>query len=98
MSEPTVTLAQLRRAIAKELEMPFFKRYKNGVLTADSGDTDEMVDSQLTQKDKFWNGAWFYRVASQEASLITNFVASDNKLVLEVPITSAGTLNRAYVP
>ena len=88
MAEPTTTLAELRRAIARELEMPFFKRYRNGFLTADSGDTDELVDSQLTQKDKFWNGAWVYRVATQEASLITNFVASDNKLVLEVPITA----------
>ena len=88
MSEPIMTLAGLRRAIAKELEMPFFKRYKNGFLDADSGDTDELIDSQLSQKDKFWNGAWVYRVASQEASLITNFTAQDNKLVLEVPITA----------
>jgi hypothetical protein len=88
MAELTTTLAELRRAIARELEMPFFKRYKNGYLDADSGDTDELVDSQLTQKDKFWNGSWLYRVASQEASLITNFLASDDKLVLEVPITT----------
>lgn len=91
MSEPTVTLTDLRRAIARELEMPFFKRYKNGFLDADSGTTVELVDAALTQKDKFWNGAWLYRVASQEASLITNFTASDNKLVLEVPITSIVT-------
>ena len=88
MTELTTTLAELRRAIARELEMPFFKRYKNGYLEADSGDTTELIDSVLTQKDKFWNGAWVYRVASQEASLITNFTASDNKLVLEVPITA----------
>jgi hypothetical protein len=88
MAEITYTLAELRRAIAKELEMPFFKRYKNGFLDADSGDTDELVDSQLTQKDKYWNGSWVYRVASQEVSLITNFSTSDNKLVLEVPITT----------
>jgi hypothetical protein len=88
MAEPTISLQDLRRAIARELEMPFFKRYKNGYLDADSGDTDELVDAALTQKDKFWNGAWVYRVASQEASLITNFNASDNKLVLETAITA----------
>ncbi len=88
MAEPTITLAELRRAIAKELEMPFFKRYKNGFLTVDSGDTSSLVDTDLTQKDKFWNGAWAYRVASQEASLITNFNATDDTLVLEVPITA----------
>lgn len=88
MAEPTITLTNLRRAIARELEMPFFKRYKNGFLDADSGDADELVDTALTQKDKFWNGAWVYRVASQEASLITNFNATDDKIVLEVPITA----------
>jgi hypothetical protein len=88
MAEPTTTLAKLRRAIARELEMPFFKRYKNGFLEADSGDTDELIDADLTQKDKFWNGAWVYRIASQEVSLITNFTALDNKLVLEVPVTT----------
>jgi hypothetical protein len=88
MSEPTTTLQQLRRAICKELEMPFFKRYKNGFLDADSGSTTELVDADLTQKDKFWTGSWVYRVASQEASPITNFLTADNKLTLEVPITA----------
>lgn len=87
MSEPTTSLATLRRAIAKELGMPFFQRFKNGYLDADSGDTDVLIDSALTQKDKFWNGAWVYRVASQEASLITNFLVSTNELSLETPIT-----------
>jgi hypothetical protein len=89
MAETTKTLAELRRAIARELEMPFFKRYKNGYLDADSGgSTTTLIDSDLTQKDKFWSGDWLYHVASQEASLITNFIVSDNKLTLEVPITT----------
>lgn len=88
MGEPTVSLQTLRRAIAKELAMPFFQRYKNGYLDADSGDTDSLIDSDLTQKDKFWSGAWVYRVASQEASQITNFDARTNELSLEVPITT----------
>lgn len=88
MAEPTTTLATLRRAIAKELGMPFAKRYKNGYLTSDSGDTSTLVDSDLTQKDKFWNGAWVYRIASQEVSQVTNFDQRANQLSLEVPITS----------
>jgi len=88
MSEPTVTLATLRREVAKELEMPFFQRYKNGFLDADSGSTSTLIDSDLTQKNKFWNGAWVYRVATQEASQVTDFNVADNKLVLEVPITA----------
>jgi len=88
MSEPTVSLTTLRRAIARELEMPFFRRYKAGFLDVDSGSTTSLVDSELTQKDKFWNGAWVYRVATQESSLITNFNVSTNEIVLEVPITT----------
>lgn len=89
MAEPTTTLQALRRMIAKELEMPFFRKYMDGVLEADSGgSTTQLVDSDLTQKDKFWNGMWAYRVESQETSQITNFTASNNTLVLEVPITA----------
>jgi len=88
MAEPTTTLQQLRRAIGRELEFPFFKRYKAGFLEADSGTTRSLVDTDLAQKDKFWNGAWVYRIASQEASQITNFNASADELVLEVPITT----------
>ena len=86
--EPVVTLQQLRRAIARELEMPFFQRYKAGFLVVDSGTTNSLIDADLTQKNKFWNGAWVYRIASQEASQITDFNVTDNKLVLEVPITT----------
>jgi len=89
MSEPVSTLAQLRRATARELEMPFFKRFKNGYLAADSGgSTSTLIDADLTQKDKFWNGSWVYRIASQEASQITNFDVLTNKLSLETPITA----------
>lgn len=88
MSEPTTTLQLLRRAIGKELEMPFFKRFKDGYLDADSGSTTSLVDAALTQKDKFWSGAWVYRVASQEASQITNFKVTENELSFEVPITA----------
>lgn len=88
MAEPSTTLQQLRRMIAKELEMPFFKKYKNGFLAADSGDTTELTDTDLAQKDKFWNGAWVYRISSQEASQVTNFDAGTDTLVLEVPITT----------
>lgn len=86
--EPTYTLQQLRRAIAKELEMPFFKRYKNGFLVADSGSVQTLVDSDLTQKDKFWLNAWVYRIATQEASPVINFDATQNQLTFEVPITA----------
>lgn len=90
MAEPTLTLAELRRLICTELQMPFFRRYKLGYLTADSGSTTTLVDTDLTQRDKFWERAWLYRVASLEASLITRFDGKDNKAFLETPITAIG--------
>ena len=74
--------------ICRELKMPFFLRYKNGYLDADSGSTTTIIDNALTQKDKFWNNAWVYRVATQEASLILNFTALDDTLNLETPVTA----------
>lgn len=89
MSEPTITLAEVRRTICRELKMPFFRRYKNGYLTADAGgSTLDLIDTDLTQGDQFWKNAWVYRVESQECSLVTRFVAKDDQLFVEVPITS----------
>jgi hypothetical protein len=91
MAEPSITLTNLRRMVCRELKMPFFLRYKNGFLDADSGTTLTLVDTALTQKDKFWNNAWVYRTASQEASLITNFDGQTDTLSLETPITTVVT-------
>lgn len=88
MAEPSITLTNLRRMICRELKMPFFLRYKNGFLDADSGTTTTLVDTALTQKDKFWNNAWVYRVATQEAALILNFTSVDGTLTLETPTTA----------
>lgn len=89
MSEATITLTELRRKIALELQMPFARRYSAGFLDADSGgSTTKFVDSALTQKDRFWDGNWFYRVASQEVSIIRGFSSNDNSGNLEVPVTT----------
>ena len=93
MSEPTITLAEIRRELCSELKMPFARRYGDGFLTADSGTTKSLVDSELTQKDNFWNNSWVYRVASQEAALITKFTASDNTLQLETAVTAFAAAN-----
>jgi hypothetical protein len=88
MTEPSISLTSLRRMVCRELKMPFFLRYKNGYLDADSGTTTSLVDTALTQVDKFWTNSWVYRTASQEAARIVNFTASDDTAVLETPITA----------
>lgn len=89
MSEPTSTLAELRRAVCTELQMPFFRRYKNGYLAADAGgSTTTLVDADLTQADRFWERSWVYRIASLESAMITRFDGKDNKAYFETPITT----------
>lgn len=97
MSENTTSLQTLRRKIALELQMPFAKRYGNGYLDMDSGSTTtKIVDSALTQRDGFWNGGWFYRVASQEVSLIRSFEAAGKSFQLEVPLASSPSAGDDY--
>jgi hypothetical protein len=88
MAEPSITLTNLRRMVCRELKMRFFLRYGAGFLDADSGTTTSLVDTALTQKDKFWNNSWVYRVASQQAALITNFTAQDDTVNLETAVTA----------
>lgn len=90
MSEPTTTRKVLRRAIATELGMPFFRRFSAGELTTDTGSTvSKIVDAGLTQRDGFWNNSWFYAVVAGEQSLTRSFQANDNSLILETPLTNA---------
>ena len=90
MSEPTNTRKILRRAIATELDMPFFRRFPAGESTTDTGSTaSKIIDASLTQRDGFWSGHWFYAVVAAEQSLARTFQANDNSVALETPLTAA---------
>lgn len=90
MAENTKTLQQLRRAICRELKMPFFRRFPNGYAELDSGSTTlKIVDSALTQRDGFWNGSWFYAPDTGDVSLIRSFSSNDNTAYLEVPMAAS---------
>ncbi len=90
MTETTRTLTSLRREICTSLQMPFFRRYRAGYLDVAAGSTTtKIVNASLTQRDKFWNGAWFYSVPTQETSLIRFFASNDNSFSIEVPLAIA---------
>lgn len=87
MAEQTYTLAQLRRDICTELQMPFFRRY-GGPLAADGATTTtQLVDADLTQGDDFWAGQWFYHIDTQAAAYINTFLANTDAALLEKAIT-----------
>lgn len=99
MSEPTNTRKTLRRAIAQELKMPFFRRYTTGELTFDTTTTtSKVIDADLTQKDSFWNGSWFYGLFAGDMSIIRSFDAANNAGQLEMPMATlpSDTDSRAY--
>ena len=91
MAETTVTLQQIRRAVAAELGMPFFRKYGGpGAIDASSSAT-LVICAELTQKNDYWKNQWFYHVGDQLSSLITGFVASSDTLTLEQSLTSFAT-------
>jgi hypothetical protein len=68
MAEPTTQRITLRREIAKDLGMPFFRRFPSGVTlqdTATSGlgsisDAGGIRDSRFTQERDYWQNSWMY--------------------------------------
>jgi hypothetical protein len=94
MSEPTTSLATIRRDICRTLRMPFFQRYSAGYLAATGGSTTSLIDTKLTQEDNFWKQSWVYRIASQEAARIITFTAKDDTARFETPITAVASTDQ----
>ena len=92
MSEFTTTRAELRRAIASELQMPFARRFPAGFSTLDStSSSTKIVDAALRQKDKFWDGDWFYGITTGDISLIRAFNAQERTAHLETERSGTDT-------
>lgn len=94
MAEETITRADLRRKICRELRMPFFRRVSSTYSTGVTGSsTSLLVDTKLGQPDGTWNGSWVYDVTTGESSMIRNFKADSDTAFLEK--TMGATLNAA---
>lgn len=89
MAEPTNSLATLRRRICRQLRMPFFNRFASTSTLTNVVDTANVDDTNLRQANDFWNGQWFYRIASQETRLITDFINATRRMTLEYPLGTA---------
>src|SRR5512134_2518963 len=96
MAKPTVTLQELRRAIGRELRMPFFRRVGNSS-TCDTGSTaTKIIDASLMQPDKYWNNNFIYWIDTQTSSLINIFNANNHELLLERSVGETPTAGDAY--
>lgn len=97
MSETTYTLKDLRRAVASEMQMPFFRRFPAGELAMDSGSTTETIkDASLTQPDDFWSGAWFYGLEEEDVSYIRAYQQADHRFYLETALASSPSAGDKY--
>lgn len=89
----TITRAEIRRAICRELQMPFMRRMQTGYSTATASSTPTLTftDAALTQEDDYWNGHWWYSVTNDEVRKVTDFRADTNTIKLEYAATSIDT-------
>ena len=105
MAEPTTTRQTLRREIAQEVGMPFFRRFPSGFTiqdTATSGlasisDSSGIRDSRLTQKRDYWINTWVMlqdTAGSIQSRLTVDFQQQSNTLVPEYDWT--GTPDSSY--
>lgn len=96
MTAPTITLQELRRAICRELRMPFFRRV-GATSACDTGSTaTKIIDASLTQPDKYWNNNFIYWIDTQTSSLINVFNANSHELLLEKSVGETPTVGDTY--
>jgi len=98
MAEPVVDRKTLRRAIAKDLKMPFFRRFPDGIIADASSDlsTAFFQDIRLKQRRDFWNNMWLYNVDSGESRRIIDFLQPSNRLMPEFNFTTTPTTAHTY--
>jgi len=90
MAEPVSTRQQLRRAIARQARMTFFRRYQAGQLTPDTtSSTAELICSSLVQEDHFWQNGYVYVSAGEQERRIADFEASRKAIIPEYAFSPA---------
>jgi hypothetical protein len=94
MSEPTTNRKELRRTIARALQMEFFKRYADGELAlTGTPTTTSLASSSLTQSQSdYWKGGWVYITSGTQLGAerrITTFNPTGDILTPEYPLAGA---------
>jgi hypothetical protein len=97
MTAPSITLQELRRAVCRELRMPFFRRVgPYSACTAGSTATKIYDTVSLMQPDKYWNSSFIYWLDTQTSSLINVFNANEHALLLERTVGETPTTGDKY--
>ena len=99
MAEPLTSRVTLRREIARDLGMPFFRRFPSGITVQDSAtsglssgsDSAGIRDSRLNQPREYWKNTWIYDPVQAEQRKVIDFIRDAKKLLVEFPFTVAPT-------
>jgi hypothetical protein len=94
MGEPTTSRKELRRTIARALQMEFFKRYADAeVALTGTPTTTSLAASSLTQATAdYWKGGWVYIASGTQLGAerrITTFNPTGDILTPEYPLAGA---------
>jgi hypothetical protein len=94
MGEPTLSRKELRRTIARALQMEFFKRYSEGELAlSGTPTTTSLASASLTQSQSdYWKGGWVYIASGTQLGAerrISAFNPTGDILTPEYPLASA---------
>jgi hypothetical protein len=94
MGEPTTSRKELRRTIARALQMEFFKRYADAeVALTGTPTTTSLAASSLTQSTTdYWKGGWVYIASGTQLGAerrITTFNPTGDILTPEYPLAGA---------
>ena len=101
MAEPKTQRVTLRREIAQDLGMPFFKRFPSGLSiqdTATSGLANASTvsllrDSRLQQNRDYWNNSWVYLPKTDEMRKVLDFSQDKRGLIPEYDFDSASSVD-----
>lgn len=98
MAEPTTDRVTLRREIAADLGMPFFKRFPTGIQATGSSDLDSSFfqDDRLVQRRRYWKNMWLYNTTNDEYRKIVDFRHEQNRLIPEFDFTTTPATTTIY--
>lgn len=103
MTRPTVSRQILRQAVARELQMRFFRRFPTGSTLTSTGSTTTAIDSKLptTADSDYWVGDWFYATSGSSGNIgkmreIVLWNSTGHTLTLDAALPSTTTINDGY--
>ena len=99
VGEPTSTRTTIRQKIARELRMPFARRFNSSSVLTGTPTALILQDSRLIEEDGDWEGAWVYITSGSaigDVREIRAFMADEDKAHIDYPLTETPAAGDSY--